>query len=191
MISLDEMRVLLKKSLPQKRFEHSLRVYELAIKLAEIHKVDIEKVGIAALLHDCGREVPTSDSIIHAITLGMDIDVVERNQPILLHAKLGEYYAKEKYGVEDETILKAIREHTTGAADMAEVSMIVYLADLLEPKRNFPNIDKLRKLAETNLSKAMHKAFEETICYLLDDNLLIHPDCIDGYNDLVLKMKKN
>ena len=50
---------------------------------------------------------------MHTIALGLPMDDVERNQPILLHAKLGVYYAREKYGVTDQEILDAIRFHTT------------------------------------------------------------------------------
>lgn len=104
MLDITEMKKLLKASLPHKRFKHSLAVYDTALELAAVYGLDKEKVGVGALLHDCGREIPTRDLLMHTIALGLPMDDVERNQPILLHAKLGVYYAREKYGVTDEAI---------------------------------------------------------------------------------------
>lgn len=190
MLSIKEMKQLLEKSLPYKRYKHSVAVYETALKLAESHGLPSEKIGVAALLHDCGREIPTGELLKEAMRLELDIDDIEANQPILLHAKLGVYYAKEKYGVTDEEILQSIRLHTTGNKDMTPADMIVYLADLLEPTRNFAGIEAMRRLAHENLEQAMLKAYAQTINYLLEYDLLVHPHCLDGYNQIAKKFKR-
>ena len=89
MMTIDEMKQLLQASLPPKRYKHSVHVYETALELAKSHKLPEEKIAICALLHDCGREVASKESAAEADALGIAIDDVERNQPILLHAKLG------------------------------------------------------------------------------------------------------
>ena len=190
MLDITEMKKLLKASLPHKRFKHSLAVYDTARELAAVYGLDKEKVGVGALLHDCGREIPTRDLLMHTIALGLPMDDVERNQPILLHAKLGVYYAREKYGVTDQEILDAIRFHTTGAAGMSKMAMVVYLADLLEPTRDFAGIEEMRRLAKVDLEQAMIKAYAQTIRYLLEYDLLVHPHCIEGYNELAAKFKR-
>ena len=190
MLKIDEMKSILKASLSLKRYKHSLAVYETALKLAEAHHLDAEKVGISALLHDCGREISGRDSLAKTAELGIEIDEVEANQPILLHAKLGVYFAKHKYGVEDQDILDGILYHTTGTPNMSPLAMAVYLSDLLEPTRDFPGIDDLRKLAREDMEKAMMKAYAQTIRYLLEYDLLVHPNCIYGYNQLAAKFKK-
>ena len=157
MMTIDEMKQLLQASLPPKRYKHSVHVYETALELAKSHKLPEEKIAICALLHDCGREVASKESAAKADALGIAIDDVERNQPILLHAKLGVYYAQTKYGVTDKEILEGISQHTTGAA----------------------------------LDKAMLKAYSNTIEYLLAGGQLIHPHCIDGYNELMLAQKSD
>ena len=111
MLTIDEMKDTLQQALPPKRFKHSLGVYETALKMAEHYGMDKEKVAVAALLHDCGREVPTDKQVEKAEELGLGVDFVERRQPILLHAKMGAYYAEHKYGVTDPEILEAIRLH--------------------------------------------------------------------------------
>lgn len=189
MLKIEEMKRLLKESLPLKRYKHSLEVYETAVKLAKEHKLNVDKVAVAALLHDCGREVAGRDSLAKAAELGIAVDETEANQPILLHAKLGVYYARHKYGVEDQEILDGILYHTTGAKDMTPLAMAVYLADLLEPTRDFPGIEDMRRLAKVDMEKAMMRAYAQTVRYLLEYDLLIHPNCILGYNQLAAKFK--
>lgn len=190
MLKLEELKSILKASLPLKRYKHSIAVYETALELASVHKLDMQKVGISALLHDCGREIPSRDSLAKATELGIMVDKIEANQPVLLHAKLGVFFARKKYGIEDQEILDGILYHTTGAPNMSPLAMAVYLADLLEPTRDFPGIDDLRKLAKENMEKAMMRSYGNTIRYLLEYDLLIHPNCICGYNQLAAKYKR-
>ena len=190
MLTIKEMETLLEKALPRKRFEHSVAVYETALELAKIHNANMEKVAVASLLHDCGREIPTRNNLMQAAALNIEIDEVEQNQPILLHAKIGVCLAQNKYGVTDKETLDAILYHTTGARGMSKTSMIVYLADLLEPKRGFFGIEEMRQLVKVDLEKTMMKAYALTIKYLLEHDLLIHPNCIYGRNELAIKFKK-
>jgi predicted HD superfamily hydrolase involved in NAD metabolism len=188
-MKIEAMRELLKRSVPTKRYNHSVAVYETALKLAQIYGLDENKVAVSALLHDCGREIPSRENLDKAAQLGIKVDEVEKNQPILLHAKLGVYYAQHKYGVEDKEILEGIRYHTTGAAHMSKLAMVVYLADMIEPARDFPGVDQLRQLAKEDLERALFEGLAQTVRYLLDGELLIHPDCIEGYNELAIKYK--
>ena len=191
-MTIEEMRALLQQSLKPKRYEHSLRVYETALKMAEHFHADAKKVAIAALIHDCGRQVPKEASAAKAKELGITVDPVEQAQPILLHAKLGVYYAVHKYGVspDDREVLDAIRYHSTGTADMTETAKIVFLADLIEPGRDFEGVEAIRKASFQDLDRGMLLSYDNTIRYLLEDGLLIHPDAIAGYNQLAAKNKK-
>lgn len=190
MMKLEAMQNLLKESIPGKRYKHSVNVYLTALKLAEAHKLPPEKIAVAALLHDCGREVGSKESVAKAQELGLTVDKIEMQQPILLHAKLGVYNAIHKYGVADQEILDGILYHTTGIDGMSALAKVVYLADMIEPGRDFSGVEELRKLAYKNLDKAMLLAYGNTIRYLLDGGLLIHPHCISGYNELVLAEKE-
>ena len=186
-MKLEAMQALLQASLPAKRYEHSVAVYETALQLAHAHGLPEKKIAVAALLHDCGREVPTKESVAKAQELGIKLKKVEIAQPILLHAILGVPYAKNKYGVKDPEILDAIRYHTTGNKDMSATAMVVFLADMIEPARDFPGVEELRELCYQDLKQAMLLAYSNTIKYLLKQGLLIHPDCIKGYNQLQLE----
>ena len=192
MMTIEEMRVLLQQSLKPKRYEHSVRVYETALKMAEHFHADVKKVAIAALIHDCGRQISKEQSVAKAKELGIPVDPVEESQPILLHAKLGVYYAVHKYGVDanDKEVLDAIRYHSTGTADMTDIAKIVFLADLIEPGRDFEGVEEIREASLQDLDRGMLLSYDNTIRCLLEDGLLIHPDAIAGYNQLAAKNKK-
>lgn len=81
-------------------------------------------------------------------------DTAETENPKLLHAKTGAALARDLFGVSDE-IYEAIRWHTTGKPDMRTLEKIIYLADYIEPTRDFPGLDRLRELAYEDLDKAM------------------------------------
>ena len=188
-MTIEEMRALLQQSLKSKRYEHSVRVYETALEMAEHYHADVKKVAVASLIHDCGRQISKEDSVAKAKELGIPVDPVEEAQPILLHAKLGVYYAIRKYGVspDDREVLDAIRYHSTGTADMTQTAKIVFLADLIEPGRDFEGVEALREASFQDLDKGMLLSYDNTIRYLLEDGLLIHPDAIAGYNQLAAK----
>ena len=184
-----ERKALLKASLPTKRYEHSIAVYKTAKEIAKTCGVNVEKAKLAGLLHDCGREIPTKNFIEKIKELGIKADIVEINQPILLHDKLGVYYAEHKYDVHDKEILDAILYHTTGAPHMSKLAMVIYLADILEPARDYPGVDDLRKLVTQDLEQTLFQAYIQTIKFLLDGKQLVHPNCIEAYNELAIKYK--
>ena len=188
---IEEMRILLQKSLKAKRYEHSVRVYKTALEMAEHYHADVKKVAVASLIHDCGRQISKEYSVAKAKELGIPVDPVEEAQPILLHAKLGVYYAIHKYGVspDEREVLDAIRYHSTGTADMTQIAKIVFLADLIEPGRDFEGVEAIREASFQNLDRGMLLSYDNTIRYLLEDGLLIHPDAIAGYNQLAAKTK--
>ena len=191
-MTIEKMRILLQQSLKPKRYEHSVRVYMTALKMAEHYHANVNKVAIASLIHDCGRQIPKEDSVAKAKELGIPVDPVEETQPILLHAKLGVYYAIHKYGVspDDREVLDAIRYHSTGTVDMTQTAKIVFLADLIEPGRDFEGVEALREVSFQDLDRGMLLSYDNTIRYLLEDGLLIHPDAIAGYNQLAAKNGK-
>lgn len=185
-----EMRAKLQRELKPSRFEHSLRVYEMALEMAKWYGLPTEKLAVAALLHDCGRRVPVEKSAEQARAWGQPVDDVELRQPILFHQKLGAYIARTEYGVKDSEILDAIARHTTGGKGMSKMAQVVYLADMIEPGRVYPGVEELRQVARQDLRQGMLKCYAHTIKFLLDTGLLVHPDCVAGYNELMTQGDK-
>ena len=92
---------------------------------------------------------------------------VERANPVLLHAKVGGFMAKETYGVEDEEVLHAIAVHTTGVPEMNTLDKILFIADYIEPMRNkASNLSSIRKMAFADLDETMKMILSDTIHYL-------------------------
>ena len=99
----------------------------------------------------------------------LEITELERNNPFMLHAKVGAMLAKVKYDIDDEEVLGAIRWHTTGKPNMNLLEKIVYVADYIEPRRDkAPNLKEIRKLAFMDMDLALLKILEDTLGYLGD-----------------------
>ena len=162
-----EMREKLEKKLTQKRYEHSLGVEYVSGCLAMVYGADVEKALTAGLLHDCAKCLTGDEKIARCTKLGLPVSDVEKKNPELLHAKLGAYYARTKYGVTDENILSAIEFHTTGKPDMNVLEKIVFVADYIEPNRRPLNeIAEIRKEAFTDIDTCIVHILKNTLSYL-------------------------
>lgn len=187
-MTVDEMRRELQSRLKKSRFAHSIGVANTAVKLAKKFGVNEEKSYIAGLLHDCAREFENDELLEQAVKRGIKIGEVEKNSPLLLHAYIGAKMIFEIYGVNDSEISQAIYRHTVGARNMTALDKIIYFADMIEPNRNYPGVEKLRQLAETsdNLDEIILTAMNESIIFVVQKNSLLHPDTIDARNFLIL-----
>ena len=188
---LKQIKEFLHKKLKPKRFEHVLSVRETAINFAAKYKADLQKVELAALLHDCAKWMSNKILIELSKKYKIQLDQIEKENPALLHAKVGAEYAKDHFGITDLDVLNAIRNHTTGAKRMSLVDKILYVADFCEPKRSYQVADDVYRIAEIDLDSAMIKVAQHKIIRQIEDNLLIHPNTIDVYNTgLRLSYKK-
>lgn len=191
-MTIDEMRRELQRRLKKSRFAHSIGVANTAVKLARKFGADENKAYVAGLLHDCAREFENDELPAEAEKRGIKIGEVENSMPLLLHAYIGAEMVKEIYGVEDSEISQAIYRHTVGARNMTALDKIIYFADMIEPNRNYPGVDKLRDLAENSndLDEIILTALDESIIFIVQKETLVHPDTIDARNFLLLQRKK-
>nr|WP_330426991.1 bis(5'-nucleosyl)-tetraphosphatase (symmetrical) YqeK [Blautia sp. OF11-22] len=134
----------LQKEVDEDRYHHTLGVMFTASSMAMVWGEDLEKARVAGLLHDCAKCIPNKKKITMCEKNKIEITEFERNNPFLIHAKLGAFLAKDKYKVEDPEILSAITWHTTGKEDMTLLEKIIYIADYIEPARNkAPHLTRL------------------------------------------------
>ena len=138
--------------LKPERYRHSVGVRDTAVKMADIFGADAKKAAIAGLLHDNAKNL--DNQLERCIDLEAEIDEFERENPGLLHAKLGAETAKCVFVICDSEIIGAIRWHTIGRVDMTLLEKIIFVADLVEPNRTFSGLEELRKLAFSNIAKA-------------------------------------
>lgn len=157
----------LEKELDSKRFEHTLGVEYTACSLAMAHGANMKNAQMAGLLHDCAKSIPDNEKISLCEKYGLTIRDVERENPGLLHAKLGSYIAEHTYGITEPDVLSAIEWHTTGKPNMNLLEKIIFVADYIEPSRKpIPNLDEIRTLAFKDLDKAVFEILENTLLYL-------------------------
>ncbi len=170
----DEAVKKLRSKLTEKRFVHSVGVEYTAGCMAFIYDVDVKRARCAGLLHDCAKCIPTEDKLKKAKKLGLPVNKFEELNPDLLHGKLGAYYAREKYGIEDEEILSAITYHTTGKPDMTMLEKIIFVADYIEPNRKMiKDLPEIRKEAFTDIDKCICHILKNTLDYLKTKDLAI------------------
>ena len=159
-----------------KRFKHSKRVMETALKLNNTIEEDLVKT--AAILHDCAKY--NEDRYLKLYGGNIDIDIV--NYRDVLHSFLGAEVANKVYNINNDQVLDAIRYHTTGKENMSELEKIIYLADAIEPNRSYKGVDELRELAKENIDEAIFSSLSDNIIFLTKQKSLIHPLTISAYN---------
>lgn len=181
---------IVKGQLPERRFKHTVGVMETAVALAKLYGADEKKAELAAIFHDYAKYRPREEMEKVILEENLHRDLLEHNIE-LWHAPVGAVLVEKETGISDEDILNSIRYHTTGRAGMTLLEKIIFLADYIEPGRNFPGVDEVRALARENLDLAMIKALANTISFLLEKKQLIYPDTIHTYNDLINKRRTN
>ena len=160
------------------RFAHIVRVARTAELLAAAHGVDTTRARFAGLFHDLARLYSAERLLRECRERNMPIDAFERANPIVLHARLGAELARDEFGINDEAILSAIRKHTVAAATMAPLDEILYLADGLEPGRNYADRAGFLNLAFRDLDAAMRGVIQSTLAYLRARDLPAAPQTL-------------
>ncbi len=143
-----EIHKQIKKELDKDRYQHTLGVAYTAACLAMRYGADMEKAYLAGLLHDCAKCIPDGERLKLCRKWKIEATEFEKEDPSLLHAKMGAYLAEEEYGITDPEILSAVACHTTGKPDMSPLELILFIADYIEPNRNkAPELEKIRKVS--------------------------------------------
>lgn len=173
---LKELRKAMREVQTSKRFEHTKGVEYTAAALAMRYGASVEDALAAGLLHDCAKCLTDKELFSVCEKHGIVISTVEKKNPSLLHSKVGAFLAQHKYGIQNQDIINAIRNHTTGRKGMSLLEKIVFVADYMEPGRNqAPNLTEIRRLAFEDLDKALVKILEDTLSYLENHDGEIDP----------------
>ena len=179
MYNPDSFKKKLVSDIGEKRFNHCLRVMDTALKLNP--GIEEDKVKTAAILHDCAKYNEKKYMKIY----GNNIDAYQVQFKAVLHSFLGAEVAQKEYNITDNDVLDAIRYHTTGRENMTTLEKIIYLADAIEPNRDYPGVDDIRSLAAKDFDQAILYSLNHNISYIIEKNNLIHPLTIDARNYLI------
>ncbi len=170
-----------------RRLRHSLGVENMAVKLAGIYGADVEKCRIAAIAHDCAKNMSDEELIKLVSSNSYKIDSIQGRAPQLLHGRAAAIICRDRFGIKDKDILNAIAYHTTGRSGASKIERIIYLSDMIEEGRDFPEVSRLREKAMTDLDEAIVMACDCTLQYILARKQLIHPLTVEFRNSLLLK----
>ena len=162
-----------------KRVKHVLGCRDTAARLAKIWGVDPDIAARAGLLHDITKALDGPLQLTLCDEYGTILDDFSAKYPKTLHALTGSLVAERIFG-ESREIVDAIRSHTTGKANMTTLEKIIYIADYMEPNRDFPGVEKLRHLAETDLDAALKCGLEQTLDHLKNQGSRVSPETRDA-----------
>lgn len=150
----------------------------MAENLARVHGADRSKARLAGMLHDLARLYSPDRLLAECERRAMHIGALERANPILLHAPLSAQLASEDFGVVDPEVLSAIEKHTLADGQMSSLDCVLYLADGLEPGRDYPERASIARLAQTDLNEAMRRMLLASLEYLRAKQLPTAPQTL-------------
>lgn len=180
----------LKAALTDSRFQHVLRVEQTAIKLAKKNQVNPERASIAGLVHDYAKQRPDQD-FISAINHYQLPPILLNYGNAIWHGMVGWLFVKNELQINDIEVLNAVKYHTVGHQYMTPLEQIVYMADYIEPGRDFSGVDEARKITFDNLQEGVAYQTKQTLSYLIAHNKPVFPQTINTYNSWVPKFDLN
>ena len=172
-LTLPQLRSCSYSMMRAKRVPHVIGVEEEAIRLALRWGADPELARHAAILHDCTKYLELEEQLELCRQYGVELDELEKVAVKLLHSKTGACIAREVFGEPDQ-VYQAIFWHTTARENMSVLEKVIYLADYIEPNRDFEGVERLRELAYRDLDKALLLGVETTVQEMEERKLPIH-----------------
>lgn len=163
------------------RFQHCVRVSETARKLAELNNYDPDKAALAGFVHDYAKQVPVEEYIKVIKTKNFDQDLLNWGRAIW-HGIVGTYFIQHDLRIDDPEIIQAVNRHTTADVEMTTLDKIVYMADYIEPGRDFPGVEEARKITYKNLDAGVGYQLAHTLEYLIEHRSKIYPRTLEAYN---------
>lgn len=187
-----EAQSLLYKRLSTKRFKHSVSVARTAVKLARVYDVDEDKARIAGLLHDWDKGYDDEGIRKRVDELGMSVDpILYTKMPRLLHSLTASEALKREFPTLDDDVLQAIARHTSGEVDMTPLDMVIYVADAIEPLRNYQSEENLyEKIGTMSLEDLFLATYKQVFSYLISKERQVHPDTIRIWNSYIERRRK-
>ena len=182
-LPLQQLRPVALSYLKGKRMPHVLGTEQEAIRLAQRYGADVHKARVAALLHDCTKKLEMDEQL--ELCRHYDIPLCELEQKALklLHSKTGAAIARDVFGV-DEEVYSAICWHTTGRAGMTLMEKILYLADYIEPTRDFDGVDELRRACYEDIDAGLEMGLRMTVEEMYQRGNPVHPATLEALDDL-------
>ena len=189
MESIEKIKKDLKENLSEYRYEHSLRVAEEASKLAKIYQVDGNVAYLVGLVHDIAKEFTEQENKKVLEESGIDIKNIDLSNNRIAHADIGAIVAHERYGFTEE-MCHAIKCHTIGDEKMNMLDKIIFIADKIEPGKDYPGIQEERYLAYKDIDQALILCIENNHKKLIANGKKINPRSVEILKSLSLRIEQ-
>ena len=188
-MNLKQAKELVRGRLSEKRYQHTLNVRKMAVKLAKRYGADEDKAALAALLHDSAKEIGKDEMRQLMREYPQYAEGGEERPAPVWHGVCAAILARTQWGVEDEAVLSAIACHTAGKPGMTRLDKIIYLADMTSKERDWPGVGKLRKLEMKDLDAAMLAALKQTNDFVLSQGKPLDPMSKAAYEDILAQQQ--
>lgn len=186
MLAYEEAHAALADRLSASALAHSERVAQTAGDLAARYGVDVEQARMAGLLHDWHRELTAVELVTRSRRAGIPVTEIDEAVPYLLHGPLARVDLREVFPDLGDDVLEAIGVHTYGAVPMSPLSMVVYIADVIEPGRSHHGVARLREGAEhASLEELFADTYAASLKHIVKRRRPIHPDTLLVWNSIV------
>ena len=169
--------------LKESRVAHVLGCAETAVELAGIWGESLQDAYRAAILHDVTKAMDGADQQALCKALEIQVEAFLWDHPKTLHQVTGAVVAQRVFG-ENPAVVDAVRTHTTGAAGMNTLQKIIYIADYMEPNRDFEGVEQLRALARKDLDAALKMGLEMSVNLLREQGKIVCPYSLAALEDL-------
>ena len=173
-LPMEQLEQVVVSLLNPNRVAHVLGCRDTAVELARRWGADATDAARAGILHDITKAIDGPLQLTLCSTYGKILSDFSKRYPKTLHALTGSMVAERIFG-ENEAVVSAIEHHTTGKADMNLLEKIIYVADYMEPNRNFPGVENLRELAYCDITAALKLGLEMTLDHLKNQGNEVSP----------------
>ncbi len=184
----EEVNNKLKNELTKWRYNHTISVMNLSIKLANHYGVDETKIKMAALFHDYAKEYSKEKMLMLVDHYGIQM---EYNYFGLYHGIVARHIAEKEYGIKDEDILSAIEHHTLSKINSSPLDKILLVADTADVSRNEDGLDEIRQLFFVDLNKVFLACINHKLNYNLRKGKEIVPVVYDIIDEIEKELKNN
>lgn len=182
---------ILKSKLNPHRYAHVMGVKDTAVKLAKVYGADPEKAELAALFHDMYKYLDTEQSNEMVRELGLGDQYIDNTN--LAHSKIAAAMMEKKFHIDDQDVINAVKYHTTGRPGMSLLEKIIFIADAIEPGRDYPGVERLRQLAPVDLDRACYESLDATEKIVRKRTQNVDSDTVEAvryYRNLLEKEKR-
>lgn len=175
---IKKIKKYVRKSVPTPRYEHSVRTAEMCAKLCSLHSLDENLGYLEGIAHDMCKGFDDDKLVFLAEKDGNPITELEKDKPSLLHGRAAAVLLEEEFDFHDKRIVEAIANHTFGKVGMGDYAKVLFVADKIEPGRDYITSEYLSSIFKLSLNRALEKVLSENIEYLKKKGKKIAPESL-------------